>query len=202
MHPCPVCETANAVDAAECATCGKVLLLEGELEVEAETVEGLEATVLDPLESAVGVVTRFAEVEDTQVADPKMVVAVEALEVDRTRQEEVATAPQFWYGGLDELETGREVDGIPRTAAPVDTGVCAWCNAPGTEVICDGCGRRRLRGRTSAPRAAAGPGLPLTARQRTDAEEDTVLCPGCLTRVQRTDRCPECKTPLPRVELV
>lgn len=201
MPSCPVCETACSDDASECANCGKVLMLEGELEVESETVEGLEATILDPLDSVTGVVVRIAEVEDTQLADPKMVVAVEALQVDRSKQEELASAQQFWFGGLEDMESGREQDGIPKTAAPVDTGVCAWCQAPGTGVICDACGRRRLRGRTSAPRAVAGPGGPLTARQRTEAEENTVLCPGCLSRVPRTDRCPECKTPLPREEL-
>ena len=201
MFPCPVCETANADDASECATCGKALLLEGEIEVDPTPMADLEATILDPLDSVTGPVVRLAEVEDTLLADPKMVVAIEPLEVDRTKQEEVPSAQQFWFGGLPEMETGREQDGIAPTPAPVDAGVCAWCAAPGTGVICDACGRRRLRGRVSAPRAAALPGGPLTARQQTEADEDTMLCPGCLTRVPRQDRCPECRTPLPRAEL-
>ena len=198
MPSCPVCETANADDDAECATCGKALLLEGELEEEATPLDGLEQTVLDPLASATGVITRLPEVEDTFLVDPKLEVVVERLEVDRSEQDETGPVQQFWQGGLADLETGRQQDGIAPTPAPVDTGVCAWCAAPGTFVLCDACGRRRLRGRFSGPAARAASGAVLTARQRTEAAEDTVLCPGCLTRVERGDRCPECKTPLPR----
>lgn len=199
MSACPVCETPNPEDAAECGTCGKVLMLEGELEVDDEPMQDIEQTLLDPLDSVTGPVVRLAEVEDTQLADKRLEVQVEAVEVERTRQEE-GPASTLWFGGLAELETGRQSDGMAPTAAPVDPGKCVWCGAPGTGVLCDGCGRRRLRGQPT--RQAAAKGLaPMTARQRSDAAEDTVLCPGCLTRVQRSEKCPECMTPLPRGEL-
>ena len=122
------------------------------------------------------------------------------VEVERSQQHE-GVASGLWFPGLAELDTGRESDGMERTAAPVDPGKCAWCGTPGTGVLCEGCGRRRLRGPLARPAAVAAAGVPLTARQRTDAEEDTVLCPGCLTRVVRAEKCPECMSPLPRGEL-
>jgi hypothetical protein len=199
MSACPVCETPHPEDAAECAVCGKVLLLEGDLEVDAAPMAELEQTLLDPLDSVTGPVAKMAEVEDTQLADRKLEVSVEAVEVERSQQEE-GPASGLWFGGLPELETGRESDGIAPTAAPVDPGKCVWCGTPGTGVLCDGCGRRRLRGQQPRPAPAAGAPR-LTAQQRTEAEEDTVLCPGCLTRVARLEKCPECMTPLPRAEL-
>jgi hypothetical protein len=199
MSACPICETPNPEDAAECETCGKVLLLEGDLEVEEEPMADLEQTLLDPLDSVTGPVVRLAEVEDTQLADRRMEVQVEAVEVERTKQEE-GPASTLWFGGLADMESGRESDGMAKTAAPVDPGKCVWCGVPGTGVLCDGCGRRRLRGQPARP-AAARAGAPMTAQQHNDAAEDTVLCPGCLTRVQRVEKCPECMTPLPRGEL-
>ncbi len=199
MSACPVCETSNPEDAAECATCGKVLMLEGDLEVEDEPMQDMEQTLLDPLDSVTGPVARLSEVEDTRLADRHLEVQVEAVEVERTKQEE-GPASALWFGGLPELETGRQSDGMAPTAAPVDPGKCAWCGAPGTGVLCEGCGRRRLRGQPVRPPAAKA-GAPMTAQQRSDAAEETVLCPGCLTRVQRLEKCPECMTPLPRGEL-
>ena len=199
MSACPVCETPNPEDAAECGVCGKVLFLEGEIEVDAAPMADLEQTLLDPLDLVTGPVTRLAEVEDTQLADRRMEVVVEAVEVERSQQEE-GLASGLWLGGLPEMDNGRQSDGLAPTPAPAANGKCVWCGVPGDGVLCENCGKKRVR--SAAPRPVpSGKAAPLTAQQRTEAEEDTVLCPGCLTRVQRLDKCPECMAPLPRAEL-
>lgn len=187
---CPVCESPNADDALECVTCGKQLLLEGEVEPEPEPLEGLEQTVLDPLESAAGPVAPIAELELTQAADPKLQVTVEAIEVDRTPIEQKLDVPSNWTGEVD-LDPTRNVDLDPKTAAPVDTGFCPWCGAPATGAVCDKCGRRRSR-YVAAPQTEV----------QTASAEDTLLCPACFSRVKWEGKCPECGVPLPLRELV
>ena len=124
---CPVCETTNSDDAAECGDCGKILFADADLVVDVAPIEGLEETLHDPLESATGPVAMIPELERTQIeADPDAV--------------------SFWGGGVDpDLDLGREPADGQRTPAPQDTGLCPWCTAPATGAVCDNCGRRRSR---------------------------------------------------------
>ena len=61
---CPVCEANNDADALECGTCGKVLLVEGEDDEYQPPLDGLESTVLDPLEYL-----EFTALEDAVAID-------------------------------------------------------------------------------------------------------------------------------------
>ena len=169
---CPVCETTNSDDAAECGDCGKILFADADLVVDVAPIEGLEETLHDPLESATGPVAMIPELERTQIeADPDAV--------------------SFWGGGVDpDLDLGREPADGQRTPAPQDTGLCPWCTAPATGAVCDNCGRRRSRYT-----------VPLATAQVARAQDDTVLCPACFARVPTGARCLECGVPFAVVEL-
>lgn len=186
---CPVCESPNPEDALDCAVCGKQLLLEGEVELPPEHLDGLETTVLDPLESAAGAVAPMGGLETTQLVAGPLEVAVEAIEVERTPLEARLDLPSNWTGGVD-LDPTRIPDDGERTAAPVDTGHCPWCGAAATGLVCDGCGRRRTR-YTTAPQT----------QEEAVSLDDTLLCPACFSRVKWEGKCPECGVPLPLREI-
>ncbi len=189
---CPVCETVNSDEAAECTDCGKVLFAEADLVDDVAPIEGLEETIHDPRESATGPIATLAELEQTQLARRDLKVFEEVVPgVEHTQLESDPDAVTFWGGGVDpDLELGREPDDGQRTPAPQDTGLCPWCTAPATSAVCDNCGRRRLR--YSVPVASA----PVA-----QAEDDTLLCPSCFARVPPGVRCTECGVPFPVVEL-
>ena len=182
-----MCESPNADDALECAVCGKQLLLEMPFDAVEEPLEGLEQTLLDPLESAAGAIAPIADLETTQLLDSKKLnVTVEAIEVERTPIEARLDLPSNWTGEADpDLAPTRIADDGERTAAPKDTGYCPWCGAPATGAVCDKCGRRRSRYTAEA-----------AAPVRTGPAE-TLLCPACFSRVDWGVKCEECGTPLP-----
>jgi hypothetical protein len=193
---CPLCETQNRDGAVECATCGHVFRAPAVAAAVGDParLEGLEETLRDPEESAVGSVPRLAELELTQIARRDIKVAVEVVPgVEHTQIESDPEATSSWSGGV-ELDLGRELDDGVRTPAPEDTGVCPWCSAPSQgAVLCDNCGRRRSR--YLQPPAAA----PVVGSAR---EVDNIMCPACFARVQPGLRCVECGVPFPFTELV
>ena len=187
---CPVCETANSNEAAECANCGKLLFADADLVDDVAPIDGLEVTLHDPLESVTPPVAPLPELEGTQLARKDLQVSVEVVPgVERTQIEADPGAVLFWSGGVD-LDTGREPDDGQRTPAPVDNGLCPWCNAPATGAVCDNCGRRRSRYTVPVATAAV-----------VQAQGDDVLCPACFARVPPGVRCVECGVPFPVVEL-
>ena len=189
---CPVCETVNPDDAAECEGCGKVLFAEADLLDEIAPIEGLEETIHDPLESATGPIATLPELEQTRLARRDLKVVDEVVPgVERTQLEADPNAVSFWGGAVDpDLELGREPDDGQRTPAPQDTGLCPWCTAPATGAVCDNCGRRRSRYT-----------VPIATAQVARREDDTVLCPACFARVPTGLRCGECGVPFAVVEL-
>jgi hypothetical protein len=185
---CPVCEADNGEDALECVTCGKVLASEADLVEDVELLPGLELTLQDAVEAPL---ERLAGLEQTQLVAPGLQVQVEEVpEVEHTQLEIDPAAPVNWTAGQVALDRGRDVDLDPRTPAPEDTGLCPWCSAPATGVMCDNCGRRRSR--YSAP--------PAPAAQQAQGD-DTVLCPACFARVATGPRCVECGVPFAVIEL-
>jgi hypothetical protein len=181
---CPLCETENPDDAAECASCGKQLQTDAELFEDAAPIEGLEETLADPWESESVVIETLPGLEQTQLASRDLRIQDEHVpDVERTQLEADVTVPSFWSESDIDLESGREQDLAPRTEKPQDTGTCPWCGAAATCAVCDSCGRRRAR-YTEAPLAAL-------ARQ----SDDTILCPACFARVATGLRCPECGVP-------
>ena len=187
---CPICETDNGDDAYECATCGKALVTDADLLEDIAPIDGLEQTIHDPLESATGPVQALAELEQTMIARKDLAVVPEVVPgVEHTWIEEDPNALSHWSAGALDLERGRELDDGVRTPAPVDNGLCPWCNSPATGAVCDNCGRRRSR--YSAPAAA-----PVQA-----APGEDVLCPACFARVPPGARCVECSVPFAVVEL-
>jgi len=191
---CPICETENSEETAECVNCGKILFTEADLLEDVEPVAGLEQTLHDPMESATGPIAAIAELEQTMVARKDLKVPEEQVPgVERTQIQEDPEAPVLWIAGNVDLDRGRELDDGVRTPAPQDTGVCPWCNAPATGAVCDNCGRRKSR--YSAPPAAA--------QQAARASgEDGVLCPACFARVPAGPRCIECGVPIVVTEAV
>ncbi|HUJ27419.1 MAG TPA: hypothetical protein VLW85_15450 [Myxococcales bacterium] len=183
---CPLCETENRGDALECANCGKQLASEADVLDDVAPLPGLEQTLQD----AVDVPTQvMADLETTQLASPGLQVdVVPTPGVEHTEIEQDPEAPLNWVAGQVAIDSGRELDREPRTPAPEDTGVCPWCNAPATGLVCDNCGRRRSR--YSAPRGAEA-----------QPAGDSVLCPACFARVAPGPRCGECGVPFPGVEL-
>jgi hypothetical protein len=187
---CPVCETPNADEAAECSTCGKILFADADLVDDVAPIEGLEETLHDPLESGTAPVAPLLELERTQLARKDLRVALEVVPgVERTQLEADPDAIPLWSGGVD-LDLGREPDDGQRTPAPRDNGLCPWCSAPAAGAVCDNCGRRRSRYTVPVATAAA-----------TRAQGDNVLCPSCFARVPPGDRCVECGVPFAVVEL-
>ena len=189
---CPVCETINSDDAAECGDCGKIIFSDADLVDDVEPIEGLEETIHDPLESATGPVALIAELEQTQLARRDLRIAEEVVPgVERTQLEADPGVVSFWSGGVDpDLDLGREPDDGQRTPAPQDTGLCPWCTAPATSAVCDNCGRRRSRYTVA-----------IAPAQVVKAQDDTVLCPACFARVPTGVRCNECGVPFAVVEL-
>ena len=186
---CPVCETENSDDAAECANCGKILASEADLFEDVEPVPGLELTLQPPVETET---QTLAELEQTQLAPKDLEVPEEHVpDVEYTQLEQDPAAPLNWTAGNTPLDLGRELDDGQRTPAPQDTGTCPWCGAASTDAVCDACGRRRSRYTAAAAVVAAV----LTGK------EDNVMCPACFARVPPGERCTECGTPFPIQEL-
>ena len=190
---CPVCETENRDDDATCATCGKALFVEADVVADVALIEGLEETIRDPLESAIGPVQVIPEVEFTPIARKDLVVAVEIMpDVERTPIEADPDAISNWSAAGVELDLGREPDDGVRTPAPQDA-VCSWCGALSDGAVCDSCGRRKTRylhPAAAAPEAAVDP----------NAEK--IHCPACLSRVMPGPRCSECGLPFPITEIL
>jgi hypothetical protein len=188
---CPVCETENRADSAECGTCGKRLLVKADLVAEVTLIEGLEETIHDPMESAIGPVQMLSEVELTQLAPKDLKIAVETVPgVERTPIEADPAAPINWIPGNVDLDFGREPDDGVRTPAPQDAKICPWCAVPSDGVVCDNCGRRKTR----YLRPAAAP-------EAASANAELVHCPACLSRVAPGPRCTECGLPFPVTEI-
>ncbi len=185
---CPVCETENPDESAECSNCGKQLALDADLLEDVEPVPGLELTLQDKVDTDA---ERLPGLEFTQVADPRLQVPDEKVPgVEHTQLEEDPEAPVNWIAGSTPLDSGREADDGVRTPAPQDTGTCPWCGAPAEDAVCGNCGRRRSR--YTAPPAAAVP---------EQGSGEIVMCPACFSRVPRTERCQECGSPFPLQEL-
>ena len=181
---CPLCETENPDEMAECRNCGKQLHTDAELLEDVTLIEGLEETLRDPMESATGPVETLPDLQQTQLASRDLRVQDEVVPgVERTQLVADESAPSFWTVGNVELDLGREQDQDPRTAKPQDTGSCPWCGAAASGAVCDACGRRRSR-YTAAPAAAAAV-----------ASDETVMCPACFSRVPAGPRCGECGVP-------
>jgi hypothetical protein len=188
---CPICETVNAEDASECATCGRRLFSDADLLEDVAAIDGLEQTIHDPSESATGPIPVIAELEQTQIARRDLAVVEEMVPgVERTPIEADPNVASFWSTGNLELDVDRAPDDGQRTPAPQDTGICPWCSAPAQDAVCDNCGRRRSRFTAPAP-VRATPGV----------QGDDVMCPACFARVPPGARCIECGVPFPVVEL-
>src|SRR5438067_1114764 len=92
---CPICETQNPDDAAECANCGKVLAIEADLLEDVAPIDGLEQTIHDPTESATGPIPTIAELEQTMIARKDLAVPEEHVpDVEMTKIEEDPAAPE------------------------------------------------------------------------------------------------------------
>jgi hypothetical protein len=181
---CPLCETENPEDVAECATCGRQLHTDAQVLEEVMPIPGLEETIRDPMESVVGAIEIMPELERTMIARRDLRVQEEHVPgVEGTMLVEDPTVPTNWTPGDVELDLGREVDLDPRTAVPEDGGPCVWCGAESDGgAVCDTCGRRRSR--------YSGP--PPVAAQTQSKTDETVLCPACFSRVAIAPRCEEC----------
>jgi hypothetical protein len=180
---CPLCETENPDDVAECRNCGKQLHTDAELLEDVVPIEGLEETLQNPVES--GAVEMLADLQQTMVASKSLRIREETVpDVEHTQLEADLSAQSNWTTGNVDLDLGREQDQEPRTAAPKDTGTCPWCGAAATGAVCDSCGRRRSR-YTTAPAAAAAAA----------SGDETVMCPACFARVAAGPRCGECGVP-------
>jgi len=189
---CPVCDTDNLHDAAECASCGKTLRAEGdEVASQAPALEGLLSTHAADAELPV-------EVEPVPDLTPTRLHADEAAPVSWTagplalEHTALAIDPKAvssWTGEV-EVDSGRERDAGPRTPVAPETALCPWCGAASLSAVCDGCGQRKLRYAAAPEQVAA----------RRDAEA-TVSCPSCFARVAPDPRCSDCGTPFPAQEL-
>jgi hypothetical protein len=191
---CPVCETENRDDDTACATCGKALLVEADLVADVAPLEGLEETIRDPLESAIGPVQVLPEVEFTPVARKDLAVAVEIMkDVERTPIEADPDAVSHWSTAGVDLDLGRAPDDGVRTPAPQDAKLCPWCGVASDGAVCDSCGRRKIR---YLQAVAAGP------EAAADPNAEKVHCPACLSRVMPGPRCSECGLPFPIAEIL
>ncbi len=179
---CPLCETENPDDAAECASCGKAFAAAVQVDLPVVVVPGLEQTLFDAADGDdAGPVEAVPGLEQTMVARRDLRIPEERVEgIEPTQIELDPEAPQFWSGAVTELELGREVDDGARTPAPKDDGTCPWCHVPATGLVCDSCGRRRSRYSAAPVQAAA------------TASDETQLCPACFARVPVGPRCVEC----------
>jgi hypothetical protein len=186
---CPLCETENLEDASECAGCGKAFATAPPEDLPVETVPGLEQTLFEAPQ--VEDVELVPGLERTQVARRDLRIAEERVEgVEQTQLRADPAAPQFWSGGVTEVELGREADDGARTPLPQDDGFCPWCREPSTGAVCDSCGRRRSR-YSVAPAQVQGQ----------SAGDDTQLCPACFARVPVGPRCVECGVRFPALLL-
>ena len=183
MPACPVCDSDNPQTAVECASCGRVLRKPTEVPGFAPPVEGLEETLHAPVDAAV---QELQALEQPAVAPRSLRVPEERLAVEGTAHEDEGEWTNWTPGPLD-LETGRDEDAGPRTAAPVDSGVCPWCGAASSSAVCDSCGRHRARYFVS----------PLPPPDAEAPQPEAVLCPACFARVVAAARCAECGVPLP-----
>ena len=188
---CPVCDSDNLDDSAECVSCGKAFPSRAEDGRAAAALEELEMTQVAPPEAPVRV-EPLAGLEHTRLPADRAAQSqwtAEAMPLERTQHEVDAEAQGAWEGEI-EVDPGREPDSGERTPLPAETAICPWCGVASLAAICDGCGRRKAR--FAAP--------PSEAPQRA-SEEGSVTCPACFARVAREVRCSDCGTPFPLQEL-
>jgi hypothetical protein len=190
---CLVCEAENLDDAAECASCGKVLRVAGAdlLAGEAPRMDGLESTQLSDVDLAVPS-ELLPGIERTQVLDsgaPSQWTGGD-LALERTMLEVDPSAVSSWTGVV-ELDRGREEDAGPRTPVAAESANCPWCGVPSLGAVCDSCGRRKSR--YTRP--------PASADARSAVGGETVSCPSCFARVPQGERCSDCGLPFPLQEL-
>jgi hypothetical protein len=184
---CPICETDNLDDAAECATCAWTLVVDADMVDDVPLLEGLEETLHDPFESMAPPEPPLAGLEQTLLAGHDLPVEDEVVpDVERTQIEVDPNATSAWSGGVP-LDEDRALDTDPRTPAPQDTGTCPWCGAPAGGAVCDACGRRRFK-YTASPTATS-------PAQTAGGPQENVTCPACFGRVQPGPRCSECGLP-------
>jgi hypothetical protein len=182
---CAVCEADNRDDATECASCGKPLAAVTQ-DVEPQTVAGLEATLAEPVDVEVAAI---AGLEATGVASRDLEVDSAPMPgVEPTQLDADASAPANWTTGAVEIETGREIDFEPRTAAPAESATCPFCGVASLGAVCDSCGRRKARYVAASP------------LERIAASGESRLCPACFARVPAGARCEECGVPFPAQE--
>src|ERR1700759_4485024 len=116
---CPLCETENPDDFAECRNCGKQLHTDAELLEDVQPIDGLEETLYV---TALVADETLPDLVQTQVASRDLQVQDELVPgVERTQLVADERAPSNWTTGNVELDSGRELDLDPRTARPEDT---------------------------------------------------------------------------------
>jgi len=180
---CPVCESDNPRDAAECISCGRKLSGKADAVADGPLLEGLEQTLYSG--GADAPVQFLGEIEQTRLVTKPIAVDAELIPgVERTQLEIDPAATSLWSGGV-EVDRGRETDDGVRTLAPQDE-ACPYCGAVAEGVLCDNCGRRKT---LYLEAVAAGAGL------------DSVRCPACLSRVLAGPRCSDCGLPFPVTEI-
>jgi hypothetical protein len=138
MIVCPVCEHQQA-PAAECAVCGKPLVVQAVPEPPPKRMTELEVTRF-----SAGAVrsTPLAELESTRIAVGPALPAVPLPEIDLGR----APAGDVRVAPMGDLETGRFVDPSERTPFPAGAVTCRYCrNVQSEGMLCDRCGMRLPR---------------------------------------------------------
>src|SRR6266478_3948722 len=148
---CPVCDSDNLDDSAECVSCGKAFPSRAEDGRAAAALEELEMTQVAPPEAPVRV-EPLAGLEHTRLPADRAAQSqwtAEAMPLERTQHEVDAEAQGAWEGEI-EVDPGREPDSGERTALPAEAPqraseegsvTCPACFARvAREVRCSDCG--------------------------------------------------------------
>jgi hypothetical protein len=181
MIVCPVCEHPQA-QGAECEVCGKRLVAgPSAADLAIPTVEGLEPTLLSPVDAPAD---RVPELEPTLLHTAAATAAAAALDVTPDLEATRAPPVDVQVSPVPDVErTAMEIPGDAPTAVPAFA-TCRYCRTPAMpgERICSRCGMRVPF--IGGPAIDAGnPEAARICTCGTTIRAGASLCPSCGARV-------------------
>jgi len=185
MTPCPVCETPNPPNLAECATCGKVLVKVAVPDAPSAALADLETGRLDS--SAIAAPVAPMPELDLARAAPVNVLDERTPDLDLGRNAPVGNVLADATPDMERTAVA-EKEWTPEASGPVQCRACGTPQADPTSIFCGHCGRRLpvrqvLAGELILDATPAG-------------EETRVRCFSCGAKVEPADLCSDCGMPL------
>jgi len=185
MTPCPVCETPNPPNAAECANCGKVFFTTAIADQPAGTLAELDVARVDS--ARIAVVPDVTPDLELARAAPVQVANDVTPDIELGRSAPVTNVVQDTTPDMERTAIA-DKEWTPETEGPIACRACGTPQSDPTSIFCLNCGRH-------LPIRPAMQGVIIDALPVTNPEEK-VKCFACGARVYPADLCSDCGMPM------